>query len=153
MDLVVSLDAVETRKTHCLWQESNQGLRCETFNSFVNPLDFLIYLFIYLLICLFRPSLIPSFLLSLLYLFRHISLFLSKCHNKRGDAVLARGRGCGKAYETSLFPIFPDNRMTDDGEVVISTRQQSFPPGSFPTLISVRSLVNPWNHIAAGGIT
>jgi hypothetical protein len=44
-------------------------------------------------------------------------------------------QGC----ETSRLPDFPDNRLTDGGEVISLTRRgRLLPPGRFLVLISVR---------------
>jgi hypothetical protein len=48
------------------------------------------------------------------------------------------GRGGPQGCEMSRLPHFPDNRITDGGEVVSLTSQQHFTPGIFLVLISVR---------------
>jgi hypothetical protein len=49
------------------------------------------------------------------------------------------GRRGTQGCETSKFPHFLENRLTDGGEVVSTTHRASFiPQGSFLVLISVR---------------
>jgi hypothetical protein len=40
----------------------------------------------------------------------------------KGEGIAVRGRVCPKGCETSRLPHFPDNRLTDGGEVISLTR-------------------------------
>jgi hypothetical protein len=42
----------------------------------------------------------------------------------KGKAIPVTGRGGSQGCETSRLPHFPDNRLTDCGEVVTLTRRQ-----------------------------
>jgi hypothetical protein len=47
-------------------------------------------------------------------------------------AILVTGRGGPQGCETSWFPYFLDNRLTDGGEVVSLIHQQPFTPRKIP---------------------
>jgi hypothetical protein len=47
---------------------------------------------------------------------------------QKGKAILVTGRGGQYGWETSRFPHFLNNRLTDGGEVVNLTRQPPFTP-------------------------
>jgi hypothetical protein len=51
-----------------------------------------------------------------------------KKKKKKGEAIPVKGRGGPMGCETSRLPHFPDNRITDGGEVAILTRWPPFTP-------------------------
>jgi hypothetical protein len=66
-------------------------------------------------------------------------------------AIPITDRGGPQGYETSSFPHFLDNLLTDGGEVVSLKRRPPLPSERFLILISV-SLIDPQAHSAAGRI-
>jgi hypothetical protein len=63
----------------------------------------------------------------------------------KGKAIPVTGRGGPLGCETSRFPHFLDNQLTDGGEVVSLTRRPTalYPQEDSWVLISVRSRVDP----------
>jgi hypothetical protein len=57
-----------------------------------------------------------------------------------------------KVCETSRLPHFPDNRLTDGGEVVSLTRRPPFTPRKIPGTHFCQRLSRPQGHIADGRI-
>jgi hypothetical protein len=69
-----------------------------------------------------------------------------------GKTIPVTGRGSPKACETSRFPHFLDNRLTDDGEVVSLTRRPPFTARKIPGTHFCSRLSRPQGHSAAGRI-
>jgi hypothetical protein len=67
-----------------------------------------------------------------------ITIFINvlTCHepknNNIGKAIPVTDRGGPYGCETSSLPHFLDNRLTDGGEVVSSTRRPPFTPMNIP---------------------
>jgi hypothetical protein len=70
-----------------------------------------------------------------------------------GRAIPVKVRADPYGCETSTFPHFLANQLTDGGEVVSLTRRPPFTSGILLVLISVKRLSRPQGHSAAGRIT
>jgi hypothetical protein len=69
-----------------------------------------------------------------------------------GTAIPVRGRRGAYGCETSRFPHFLDNRVTDGGQVVSLTRRPPFSPRKFLGTHFCQRMSQPQGHIAAGRI-
>jgi hypothetical protein len=63
---------------------------------------------------------------------RHVSLYVKNYSNKKDKAIPVTGREDAQACETSTFPHFTDNRLTDGGKAVSLTRRPPFTPRKIP---------------------
>jgi hypothetical protein len=71
---------------------------------------------------------------------------------KKSETIPVTGRGGPQNCETSRLPHFPDNRLTDGGEVVRLTRRPPFTARKIPHTHFYRRLSGPQGQSAAGGI-